>query len=275
MNTTNLNELLKSSSLAEIQSDVIATLKSKPADTNARELLFKLYCLAGLWQKALLQLETLTKFAPDMTKQAELYKNLVLSETLREDVLAGKRDRGTLGNPLPEWAVLMQQANQHLHEGDYSQSEELREQALSQAPESAGENSSATPFSWIADSDSRIGPVCEFISAGGYRWVPFADVQLMTISKPKNITDLVWAPAQLTVNNKVWYGYIPARYPLSLDADNDTKLGLKTEWSQPADSLYIGSGRKMFITDQNEYALFDIEEFRFDVEKFGFDEQAN
>lgn len=31
----------------------------------------------------------------------------------------------------------------------------------------------------------------------------------------------------------------------------------------------------MFITDQNEYALFDIEEFRFDVEKFGFDEQAN
>lgn len=176
MNTTNLNELLKSSSLAEIQSDVIATLKAKPGDTNARELLFKLYCLAGLWQKALLQLETLTKFAPDMAKQAELYKNLVLSETLREDVLAGKRDPGTLGNPLPEWAVLMQQANQHLHEGDYSQSEELREQALSQAPESAGENSSATPFSWIADSDSRIGPVCEFISAGGYRWVPFADV---------------------------------------------------------------------------------------------------
>ncbi len=92
MNTTNLNELLKSSSLAEIQSDVIATLKAKPADTNARELLFKLYCLAGSWQKALLQIETLTKFAPDMTKQAELYKNLVLSETLREEVLAGKRD---------------------------------------------------------------------------------------------------------------------------------------------------------------------------------------
>ncbi|CNH98937.1 type VI secretion system accessory protein TagJ [Yersinia pekkanenii] len=264
MNTTNLTELLKSSSLTEIQSEVIAKLKAKPTDTDARELLFKLYCLGGLWQKALLQLETLTQIAPDMTKQAELYKNLVLSERLREEVLAGKRGPGTLGNALPEWVALMQQANQCLHQGDYPQSEEFRQQALSQAPESAGESSSATSFSWIADSDGRIGPVCEFISAGGYRWVPFADVQLMKVSKPTNITDLVWAPAQLTVNNKVWYGYIPARYPLGTDADNDTKLGLKTEWDQPADSLYIGSGRKMFITDQTEYALFDVEEFRFD-----------
>lgn len=270
MNTTNLNELLKRSSLSEIQSDVIAKLKAKPTDTDARELLFKLYCLGGLWQKALLQLETLIQFAPDMTKQAELYKNLVLSEKLREEVLAGKRDPGTLGNPLPEWVTLMQQANQYLSDGNYPQSEESRELALSHTLESSGENSSATPFSWIADSDERIGPACEFISAGGYRWVPFTDIQLMTVSKPKNITDLVWAPAQLTVNNKVWYGYIPARYPLSHDADNDTKLGLKTEWNRPADSLYIGSGRKMFITDENEYALFDVEEFRFDVEKFGF-----
>ncbi|CNH06697.1 protein of avirulence locus ImpE [Yersinia aldovae] len=274
MNTTNLNELLKSRSLAEIQADVIAKLKVKPTDTDARELLFKLYCLGGLWQKALLQLETLTKLAPDMTKRAELYKNLVLSEKLREEVLAGKREPGTLGNPLPEWVAVMLQANQQWHAGNYLKSEELRQQALSQAPESAGEDSSATPFAWIADSDGRIGPVCEFISAGGYRWVPFADVQLMTVAKPQNITDLVWAPAQLTVNDKIWYGYLPARYPLAADADNDTKLGLKTEWDQPADSLYIGSGRKMFITDQNEYALFDIEEFRFDVEKFGFGEQA-
>lgn len=264
MNTTNLNELLKSSSLSEIQAETISTLKTKPTDIDARELLFKLYCLGGLWQKALFQLETLVKVAPDMAKRAELYKNLVLGEMLREAVLAGKRAPGTLGNTLPEWVTLMQQANQLLHEGDYQKSEDLREQALSQAPVSAGESSSAARFSWIADSDGRIGPVCEFISSGGYRWVPFADVQLLTVSKPKNITDLIWAPAQLTISDKIWYGYVPARYPLAADADHDTQLGLKTEWSQPVDSLYIGSGRKMFITDQNEYALFDVEEFRFD-----------
>lgn len=263
MNTINLSELLKNSSLTEKQADVIAQLKAKPTDTDARELLFKLYCLDGLWQKALVQLETLVKFVPDMVKQAELYKNLVLSERLREEVLAGKRAPGTLSDALPEWVTLMQQANHCLHEGDDSQSEDLRQLALSQAPESAGESSDGAAFSWMADSDGRIGPACEFISAGGYRWVPFADIQLMKVSKPKNILDLVWAPAQLTVNDKIWYGYVPARYPLTADVDNDTKLGFKTEWEQLTETLYIGSGRKMFITDQNEYVLFDIEEFRF------------
>ncbi|MGE4802912.1 type VI secretion system accessory protein TagJ [Yersinia hibernica] len=263
MNTTTLGELLKSSSLAAIQADVISKLKTKPTDTDTRELLFKLYCLDGLWQKALLQLDTLIKLAPDMTKQAELYKNLVLSEKLREEVLAGKRAPGTLSHALPEWVELMQQANQCLHDGDNVKSEELRQMALLQAPESIGESGSVESFSWMTDSDGRIGPVCEFISAGGYRWVPFAEVQLMTVSKPKNILDLVWAPAQLTVNDKVWFGYVPARYPLTADADNNTRLGLKTEWEQLTDTLYIASGRKMFITDQNEYALFDIEEFRF------------
>lgn len=264
MNATNLNDLLKSASLTEMLTTVIATIKSKPTDTDARELLFKLYCIDGSWQKALLQLETLTQLLPEFTKQAELYKNLVLSEKMREEVLSGKRSPGTLGNDLPEWVALLQQANQHQHDGEHQQSEALRELALLQAPESTGGSESTGRFSWIADSDGRIGPVCEFISAGGYRWIPFADIQTLTVSKPKNITDLMWVPAQVKVNDKVWYGYIPARYPLTAEADNETKLGLKTEWHQLTDSLYIGAGRKMFITDEGEHALFDIEEITFE-----------
>lgn len=264
MNATHLNELLKTHSLAEIQADVIATLKSKPTDTEARELLFKLYSLDGLWEKALSQLTTLVQFAPDMAKRADLYKNLILSEKLREEVLAGTRSPGTLGDDLPEWVGLMQQANQLLHQGEHQQSDAVREQAFSQAPEISGETSCGTRFAWIADSDGRVGPACEFISAGGYRWVPFADIQLMTVSKPKSITELIWAPAQVTVKDKIWYGYVPARYPLAADADSDTKLGRKTQWDQPSESIYIASGRKMFMTNQDEFALFDVEAFRFD-----------
>lgn len=51
MNTTNLTELLKSASLTEMLADVIATIKAKPTDTDTRELLFKLYCIDGSWQK--------------------------------------------------------------------------------------------------------------------------------------------------------------------------------------------------------------------------------
>lgn len=264
MNATHLNELLKTHSLNEIQAEVIATLKSKPTDTEARELLFKLYSLDGLWEKALLQLTTLIQFAPDMTKRAELYKNLILSEKLREEVLAGNRTPGNLGGEHPEWVLLMQQANQFLQQGDHPQSEAVRQQAFSQAPEISGETNTGAHFTWIADSDGRVGPACEFISAGGYRWVPFADIQLLTVSKPTSITELIWAPAEITVNDKIWYGYLPARYPLAADADSDTKLGRKTQWDQPSESIYIGSGRKMFMTNQDEFALFDVEEFRFD-----------
>lgn len=258
-----LTEIIKSSSLGDVLADILAQVKSRPEDIQIRKTLFKLYCIEGLWEKALMQLQTIELMDDHAEKEVELYKNLVFSELVRESVLAGARTAATLEDLPPEWMTLLQQANKAYTEKDDRQSEALRIRAFEQAPETAGGGEMTDAFSWIADSDGRIGPACEFVSAGGYRQVPFSVIQRMSVPQPTRLLDLVWAPAQIRSNNQTYYGYFPARYPVSPEADQQVKLGLITEWSQQSDIFSIGTGRKMFITDRGEFSLLEMAEINF------------
>lgn len=258
-----LNEILKEKSLDEMTQDILRQVKNKPDDIPLREVLFKLYCIEGAWEKAMLQLETTLMLDGSDKKQLELYKNLVLSEMLREQVLAGQKSAGTLDKCSPPWLEKLQQANKAWHEGDIERSDELRLNAFSETPEKGGEGPHTGSFSWLVDSDSRLGPVCEFISAGGYRWIPFSEIQSMSVRVPQDTLELIWAQAQLVVNGETFYGFIPARYPVRHDMDPSIKLGNRTEWNSMTEILAIGAGRKVLITDQNEFSLFEIDRVNF------------
>jgi type VI secretion system protein ImpE len=56
---TSLTQALKDSSLEAITEQVLAQVKAHPNDLKARDVLFKLYCVNGAWDMALLQLQTL------------------------------------------------------------------------------------------------------------------------------------------------------------------------------------------------------------------------
>ncbi|MGK4623714.1 type VI secretion system accessory protein TagJ, partial [Raoultella ornithinolytica] len=86
---TTLTETLKTSSLNDLLAQVLSQVKASPQDLKAREVLFKLYCVDGAWNSALLQLQTLSLLDEEMKKQCELYKNLVFSEMQRTQVLSG------------------------------------------------------------------------------------------------------------------------------------------------------------------------------------------
>jgi len=243
-----------------IYSDTQNKIKTKPDNIFFRELLFKLNCIDGLWDKALSQLEIINLLDESLKKRTELYKNLVFSEVLRGKVLSGKCKAGSLDSKLPEWAEILHQAN-YLYENDnLEDSEVLRTRAFDLAPESAGNGTITDEFSWISDSDSRIGPICEFISAGGYRWVPFSMIQSFEVPKPKALLDLIWAPAQLKIENDIYYGFIPSRYPLVNNPDQKLKLGLRTEWTKISDCLSIANGRKTLITDNSDFSLLELDQ---------------
>jgi len=57
------------------------------------------------------------------------------------------------------------------------------------------------PFEWIADGDSRLGPLLEVILEGRYVWVPFCRIKRVNIERPADLRDLVWAPAQFVWTN--------------------------------------------------------------------------
>ncbi|MTD28157.1 type VI secretion system accessory protein TagJ [Erwinia sorbitola] len=261
--TTSLYGALKSSSLEEILANCLSQVRSNPDDISLRETLYRLYCLEGSWQKALMQLQTIEVIKPDLVQQVEITKNLVFSELIREEVLRGERLPGMLNIELPEWISLLQQANKSLAEGAITEQEEQRSQAFSMVSVTAGDGPHTGPFSWIADSDGRIGPACEFIVAGGYRWVPFSEIKSLSIEKPTELIDLVWSKAHIQTSSDVYYGYIPSRYPLTDNVSQDAKLGLVTEWEDISSSCTRASGRKVIITDSSEFSLLESEKIMF------------
>ena len=56
-------------------------------------------------------------------------------------------------------------------------------------------------FAWLADADSRIGPIFEAVINGKYYWVPASAVAALTIEAPEDLRDFVWMPAQFRWQN--------------------------------------------------------------------------
>jgi len=50
---------------------------------------------------------------------------------------------------------------------------------------------------WIADADSRTGPVCEAIVDGRYYWCPSSGSARSRLEAPADLRDVVWMPAKL------------------------------------------------------------------------------
>jgi type VI secretion system protein ImpE len=155
--------------------------------------------------------------------------------------------------------------------GDWSSSRQLREQAYEAAPASAGTltrvadptnrslESEAT-FAWLADGDTRLGPILEAIVNGCYYWIPLARIARIDIEPPSDLRDLVWLPARfLWTNQGEAVGMIPTRYPGSESTpDSQLQLGRRTDWREPAEGAYEGIGQRVFVTDEGEYGLMNV-----------------
>ena len=255
---------IKTLELDEWISYAINQLKIKPADTETRFQLIELYILKADWERALQQLNTIYKISSESQKQVELLRNLILSENLRQQVLNGSREARSLEKCLPEWSIMLQQANASYGRGDYSKGEDLRAYAMELAPENPGSCDAFSSFNWLSDGDDRLGPICEFIYAGGYRWIPFMEINALVIEQPKTLMDIVWAKAIITLDKPI-HGFIPARYLVNQEDEQYVKAGLSTNWQEQEKGRFICKGRKMWATSAGECSLFEAGKINFDV----------
>jgi type VI secretion system protein ImpE len=193
----------------------------------------------------------------ESTLLASIFQPVIQCELLRAEIFAGKRSPIVFGEPEP-WIGLMVQANALIAQGEIKAARELQAQALESAPATAGALN-AQPFEWIADADSRLGPILEAMIEGKYCWVPFTRVKKLMIEPPTDLRDLVWIPASfIWTNGGNASGFIPARYPgTELAADNALKLSRKTEWTDRGEEVFTGLGQKVLTTDQAEIPLFE------------------
>jgi type VI secretion system protein ImpE len=251
--------------ITKLNEDLIAKVKAEPANIELRFQLVKLYCLQADWDRAYKQLSTILSIEKEATRQVELYKSLLLSERLREQVLRGERTPCGLEGVLPEWCNDLHKANEYYTLGDFENGDLYRSKALEQADAESGSAEKQGLFSWLADGDDRIGPILEFITAGGYRWITLSEVQKISINPPLEILDMVWAKAAITLTNGIEVnGYVPARYPLTQLDTQQIKAGSVTNWIQEGESRHVGQGRKMWMTDSVEFSIFDSGLINFD-----------
>jgi type VI secretion system protein ImpE len=246
--------------LTHLQSEV----RQKPADPKLRIFLAQLLMVNGQWDRVLNQLQVIEEMDASALPMVRTYQHAIQCERLRDSVFAGERLPLLFGDPQP-WVAMLAQAVSLHGKGHVAQAAELRAEAFELAPESSG-TLNGTRFSWIADGDSRLGPVFEVLLNGNYYWVPMHRVQRMTIEAPEDIRDLVWVPANFTwTNGGEASGLIPARYPGSDKSDDDSiRLARKTAWAQPQEDIFIGSGQRVLVTDGGEAGLLEVRELVFD-----------
>jgi type VI secretion system protein ImpE len=240
--------------LARLQEDV----RARPSDAKLRVFLFQLLCVLGQWDRALNQLKVASELDPLALPMAQMYGEAVRCEVIRDDVFDGKKSPMILGEP-DQWLALLIESRLQAGRGDATQAEQLRRRAFEDAPTSSG-HMDGKPFEWVADADSRLGPVLEAIINGRYYWVPFARLSELTLEAPEDLRDLVWMPAHLHFENGgESLALIPTRYPGSQDAeDGSLALSRKTTWELIAGDAYRGLGQRIIATDGGETPFLEI-----------------
>jgi type VI secretion system protein ImpE len=240
---------------------LLQEVRAEPADGRKRVFLAQLFILSGQWERAANQLSVLKELDAGAIPLVHAGTQLLQCERLRAEVFAGRRAPMVLGEP-PAWIAQLIQALTAQAEGRASEAATLRSLAFDAATAVQG-SLNGEAFEWIADADSRIGPVIEVMLDSGYYWVPFERIRRIVFESPTDIRDLAWLPAQFTwENGGDAIGFVPTRYPGSEKGDDSLLLAKRTEWTELGDNGFAGTGQRMLVTDAGEYGLLDLRQIQ-------------
>src|SRR5260370_383324 len=205
-------EKLRAGDLPAWLLELQAAVRRDPADPKTRIFLAQLLMVLGDWDRALTQLKVIAEMDAGAIPMTRAYAAAIQCEQLRASILKGERSPLIFGDPEP-WLALVVQGLAALAAGRTEQADAIRAEAFDAAPATVG-SLNGTEFEWIADADSRLGPILEVLLNGAYYWVPFHRIAGIQFEAPADLRDLVWLPAQFTwANGGEAAGLIPTRYP--------------------------------------------------------------
>lgn len=253
-------ELIRAGDVAGALDALQAEVRADPSASKHRVFLFQLLAVTGQWERALTQLNVAADLDGKAIGMATMYREALAAEALRAEVFAGRRAPLIFGEP-PQWIALLLQALQVEAQGETGQASELRARAFEDAPVSAGTLDGGA-FEWLADGDSRLGPVLEMIVNGQYYWAPMARIRSIVFEPPEDLRDLVWLPATFTwANGGEAVGLVPTRYAgTDSSTDADLLLARKTEWLEIDAENYRGLGQRVLTTDADEKGLLEVQQ---------------
>jgi type VI secretion system protein ImpE len=257
------SKLTSSLSLAEKLAQVQGSIRSDPTNSLLRVHLFQLQVVHGSWDKALMQLQAAARFDTKANAMAQAYREVIRCEVYRSQVFSGLRQPNFMGEQ-HVWMLNMLKALVAEATGDNATAQDLRAQSLENAPAHTA-TIDGVEVAWVADADSRLGPICEVLINGQYCWLPFGDICVLSIEKPQDLRDLVWLPMSVQLRDGSSYsGFIPSRYPgTELNESDDLRLSRLTTWSEQGDEVWFGLGQRVLVSDFGDHPLLDIRKIEF------------
>ena len=253
-------ENVRAGRLEQALGDLQNEVRKRPGDGKLRVFLFQLLAVMGQRERALQQLKVASELDPSAVAMQRTYERTLAADQVRAEVFAGRAAPTVFGEPA-EWMALLLQSLKLVADGQFEAAGRLRERAFEAAPTTAGKID-GQEFAWIADADSRIGPMLEAVINGRYTWIPFLRLKRVQIEKPADLRDLAWTPATVTfANGGETVAFIPTRYPGS-EASPDARIIMArtTEWTDRDGDTHIGLGQRLLATDQGEFAIMDVRE---------------
>ncbi|MCC6511788.1 MAG: SciE type virulence protein [Pirellulaceae bacterium] len=253
-------ELFKSGRLAEAVQEQLSTVKRNASDLNARFFLAELLCFQGEWERADRQLDVIVQHPENHTLRAQLLRQLIRGEVIREQVIGE-------GRP-PELVVALPPAVQE----QLKLCGALRLKQLTDCPALLeAMNNLQVPvagkcndenFESIEDLDDRFRGTLEVITANGkYFWVPWQAVTMVQLSPPERPMDLLWRRASIDVaGGPKGESYVPVRYPCpQAGAWTDAhRLSRATDWEGDDASAVTGIGQRMLALDDRYVAMMEM-----------------
>jgi len=241
-------------------------VKTAPSKAQLRIFLAQLLCVLGQWERAHTQLNVVAELDDTAGPMREMVGHALRCEKIRAAVFEGRRPPMLFGEP-EAWLATLIESMLRAGAGEADLARSLSARAFDEAPASRG-RIDGEPFEWIADGDSRLGPVLEAMVQGRYYWVPFNRLERVAIEAPTDLRDMVWLPAQLRfVNGGEVIAMLPTRYPGSERSDDDQILmARKTEWrSDGGDGeRWFGLGQRVLTSDRGEHDLLSVRTIEID-----------
>lgn len=238
--------------------ECISSIRKEPAEAQHRLALAQLYMATRDWQKASDQLERAAQLAPACIPLATAYREVIRCELFREQVFAGTR-LPSMPEAAPGWLSMLASALHQQALGELEQAAQIRAQAFEEA-EACSFDVDDQPATWLADADSRLGPVCELFMDREYHWVPFSQIAVLETQAPEDLRDLFWLPCSVQMRDgQSFSALMPCRYPQDLPADeDDILLCRKTAWRDAGQDTWLGSGQKVLVTDSGEFPALSV-----------------
>jgi type VI secretion system protein ImpE len=259
------DESLRAGRLEEALAALQDQVRKAPNNQQYRVFLFQLLSVLGQWDRALMQLKVAADLDPQNSVMMQTYREALKCEVLRSQVFRGQKSPLIFGKP-EGWVAFLVEALRLDAEGKFEQAKQLRDRAFDQAEPTSG-TIDDQKFAWLADGDTRLGPMIEVILNGRYYWMPLRRLRSIKMEKPTDLRDMVWTAATLLLSTGAeTVAFIPTRYAGS-EAHEDGKIRMarSTDWIDRGGNLF-GVGQRIWYTDVGEHPMLDARNIVLDTE---------